>query len=216
MKRNDDYLRPRQCFLPVIDELEIAQDLIDQAGTAILIGDLKMAGNLLVQADMPEIGKYAQLIAGPNNDDVHRCRYVPGEPPIRKDKTRQRMPSKKIEDEIFERDGWHCRFCNIRIISRKAVSRLNELFPDQVRWQAKREIEKHPALRAMCSSLDHIVPHSRGGNNDPTNLVATCNPCQFGRNRWTIKEVGLLDPRGREPIRDGWDGLLRIVDVKNS
>ena len=44
-------------------------------------------------------------------------------------------------------------------------------------------------------------------------IVGAVAPANLAGNRWTIKEVGLLDPRDREPIRDGWDGLLRIVAV---
>ena len=213
MTRSEDFYLPRQSFLPVIEELKLAQRLIDEAGTAIVNGDLTHARQLLSEADIPEIGNYVQSIAGSDNDDIHRCRDVPGEPPFVFERIKQRMPSRKLANEIFERDGWHCRFCNIRIISKQAIKRLQDLFPDLVRWTASTQVEKHPTLRAMCSSLDHVIPHSRGGDNDPVNLIATCGSCQFGRNSSTIKEVGLLDPRDREPIRNGWDGLLRIVNA---
>mgnify|MGYP002335860817 CR=1 FL=1 len=31
-------------------------------------------------------------------------------------------------------------------------------------------------------TLDHIVPVSKGGDNDPANLVLACVDCNFGKN----------------------------------
>ena len=59
--------------------------------------------------------------------------------------------------------------------------------------------------------VDHIVPYARGGSHEPVNLVTTCQPCNFGRGSWLLTEVGLIDPRTRPPIIDGWDGLARLV-----
>jgi len=50
-----------------------------------------------------------------------------------------------------------------------------------------------------------------GGTNDEGNLVTACWPCQFGRGAWSLEEVGLLDPRLRAPIKDGQDGLTRLL-----
>ncbi len=63
----------------------------------------------------------------------------------------------------------------------------------------------------MASSLDHVVPHGRGGKNEDSNFVTACYCCQFGRGEWTLEEAELEDPRLREPVRDGWDGLSRLV-----
>lgn len=75
--------------------------------------------------------------------------------------------------------------------------------------------ERGPAQRLLVlkASLDHILPHSRGGDNDPSNLVTACYPCQFGRSSWTLEEVGLTDPRLRPPVVDNWDGLMRLARI---
>ena len=62
----------------------------------------------------------------------------------------------------------------------------------------------------MWAQYDHLLPHSKGGNNDVNNIVVTCAPCNFGRMSYTLEEVGLIDPRTREPIRSAWDGLERF------
>ncbi|WP_425342692.1 HNH endonuclease [Piscinibacter koreensis] len=65
----------------------------------------------------------------------------------------------------------------------------------------------------MAASLDHVVPHSRGGTHELSNLVTACYCCQFGRGEWTLAESELADPRHREPIVDGWDGLDRLANA---
>jgi 5-methylcytosine-specific restriction endonuclease McrA len=60
-------------------------------------------------------------------------------------------------------------------------------------------------------SHDHVLPLSYGGSNDLGNLVTACWVCQFGRGEWLIEDVRVSDPREREPLRDEWDGLLRIL-----
>jgi hypothetical protein len=41
-------------------------------------------------------------------------------------------------------------------------------------------------------------------------LVTSCWFCTFGKGSATIEFLGLRDPREREPVRDGWDGLRRV------
>ena len=73
-------------------------------------------------------------------------------------------------------------------------------------WETKR----HAALYATAVSLDHVVPHSRGGDDDEANLLTVCFCCQHGRGQWLLDEMELYDPRERPPIVDSWDGLRRI------
>jgi len=155
---------------------------------------------------MPELCQYYQLIAGSTSQEIHRFREIPNSPKVTKNKIKERMPGALIEHEIYCRDGWRCRFCGIRVISKKAVNMLRRKLPLEARW-GRGNADKHCALLVLSSSLDHILPHSRGGNNEPDNLVTACGPCQFGRNQWTLEEVGFTDPRSRPPIVDEWDGL---------
>ncbi len=41
--------------------------------------------------------------------------------------------------------------------------------------------------------------------------MTACWTCQFGKDRYSLEELGLLDPRDRQPAKDGWDGLERLL-----
>ena len=64
----------------------------------------------------------------------------------------------------------------------------------------------------MWLQYDHLLPHSRGGNNDLNNLVITCAPCNFGRMEYTLAEVGIKNPLKTEKIKSNWNGLERILN----
>ena len=87
---------------------------------------------------------------------------------------------------------------------------LKTLYPQVMQW-GRKNIEQHAAFQAMWLQYDHVLPHSRGGNNDLDNIVITCAPCNFGRMDRLLEEVGLQDPRNREPVRSNWDGLERLL-----
>lgn len=58
----------------------------------------------------------------------------------------------------------------------------------------------------MWLQYDHVVVHSRGGETTMDNLVVTCPACNYGRDRFTMEEVCLRDPRThiRKPTWEGW------------
>lgn len=200
----------RNSFLPPIPEIDKAASYLSDAVDCILNNDYELAKELIVKADFSVICEYSALITGSINPEIHLQTKMPSASVSSTSREKMRMPSPKIELEIAIRDGWRCRFCASKVISKKARNILHRRFPEQARW-GKKNSEKHCALSVLTSSLDHILPHCRGGNNEPDNLVTACGPCQFGRNQWTLKEVGFNDPRDREPIIDDWDGLTRLL-----
>lgn len=79
--------------------------------------------------------------------------------------------------------------------------------------KGKTNEDNHFGLANLSATLDHIIPHKRGGNNEPDNLVTACGPCQFGRGHFLLEEVQLEDPRTCAPKKDDWDGLTRLLNL---
>lgn len=199
----------RNSILTPVPELDLAAKLLDAAATALLIDRKALAAELIRQANIPEIMDYARRAVGPLSEEVHRVLQRPKcLPKGERDPTR--MPGQRAQAEIFARDGWRCRFCGIKVICKLARTVLTRTFPVETNW-GSREFQRHSALYAIASSLDHVVPHGRGGENKYDNFVTACYCCQFGRGEWTIAEAELHHPKTREPIVDGWDGLSRLV-----
>jgi hypothetical protein len=124
----------------------------------------------------------------------------------KEDRVKERMPSGKEKQELLARDGFRCRFCGIPVIRGEVRKKLHELYPEALPW-GKTNSSQHAAFQAMWAQFDHVLPHARGGTNDYENVVVTCGPCNFGRMQHTIGELGLSDPRQREPIIRDWTGL---------
>lgn len=202
----------RRCLMEPIIEHRLAADLLSIAANSLLAGDFRRCASFLAQADMRELSEFAYKVAGPISFEIHRQTRMPQFTPttIRGIK---RMPSKIIERQIYKRDGWHCRYCESRVISKEARNIFRRYFPVVARKGRTNE-DNHFGLATLSATLDHLVPHKRGGSNEPENLVTACGPCQFGRGVWLLEEVQIEDPRNRSPILDGWDGLTRLLHKK--
>lgn len=208
MAETEDFLAPRACLLAPLLEHEAAIEMLLNAADAILAGDLDLARGLVRRADMPVLFKHAALVMSGSDPRVQRRR------PVKVTagkiaKIASRMPSEGTTKALFARDGWRCRFCNCRVVPPKARTAMRTALPGTIPWSETEGF--HGAFYAMSASVDHIVPHSAGGTNDEENLVTACWSCQFGRGAWSLEEVGLLDPRTRPPVKDGWDGLERLL-----
>lgn len=138
-------------------------------------------------------------------------RYVEGAPCSipRAQRVLLRMPTTAEKKALLERDGFHCRFCGIRVTRETIRRRIRAIYPDALPW-GRTNPTQHAAFQAMWVQYDHLLAHARGGNNSLDNMVVTCAPCKFGRSDYILDEVGLANPLLREPVRSPWDGLERF------
>lgn len=202
----------RNSFLPPIPEIEQGVEHLKCAMDALLANEIEVARSFVVKADLPVISEFYMRIAGKTDPIIH---YQSKQPKSLSKEIRSkiRMPSAKEELLVFRRDGWRCRFCGTRVIYRKARKIFLSTFPVETHWVSS-EFKRHSTLHAQAASLDHILPHSRGGGSEELNLVTACGPCQFGRGKWTLEEVGFNNPLDRPPRIDNWNGLEELINCK--
>ena len=207
----------RPCLLHPIDELKTATLLLDNAANAILSNDLVSARNFIVQANIPAVWHYARRVMGKYDDEIHRFDRLGlmSSPVAKIPRIKARMPSPTLTMDIYRRDGFRCRYCQMPVIIPAARTVMMTAAPDVLLWPAKDD-QKHAAFYALTSVVDHLVPHARGGTNDPDNLVTSCQSCNYGKGNYLIEELELLDPREREPIVNDWDGLTRLLPLVKS
>ena len=120
--------------------------------------------------------------------------------------------SRRQCNRVFERDGWCCRFCGIRVIDPRAIMRIRRLVPGFPWGKGTTNLTRH-ACQAVRGTHDHVLPRSWGGLNEDSNLVTACWACQFSRVHYRTEDCGIADPRDRDPVHTEWDGLLRILVV---
>ncbi len=198
----------RRCLRAPIPQMDEAAGLLSQACDAYLAHDHGLARALLRQADMPEVHRHASELMGKLDPALHRLRPVAAS--IGPAGPGPRMPTPAAQRRIFERDGFRCRFCGCRVVLPAARRTLRDALPGAIDW-GRTNAEQHAAFYALSATADHVVPHAKGGTSDPENIVTACWGCNFGRGGYLLAEMGLADPREREPMRDGWDGLSRVL-----
>lgn len=203
-------LELRRCLREPIPEIFDAARFLDAAVSAHLQGKKNIAEELFKLAENEAIAEWSYSIAG-KFSIYNTPRSTTVELPIlpKELRIKARMPTKEEKRSIHARDGYHCRFCGIPVIRSEVWKKAFEIYPFAVRL-GRINAEKHIAFSAMCAQYDHILPHSRGGNNDLTNIILTCGPCNYGRGGYTLEQMGLLDPRNYAPISSQWDGLERF------
>lgn len=193
-----------------IPDIADAARLLDAAVTMHLMGRRNVAEQLIRLADMPVLRDYTESLWGAKSPYV-QFRAVADAPAhsVNARDSKERMPTPSEKASLFGRDGYHCRFCSIPVIRKEIRERIRKVYPDALRWGAK-NAEQHAAFQLMWATYDHVLPHSRGGTSDLDNTIIVCQPCNCARWHYTLEEVGLADPRLREPTRSAWDGLERF------
>lgn len=214
---DDDFWLPRKCLREPISEIFHAAHLLDRAVSAHLAGHTAEAGELLSKANMPKIREWTESLWGSakDNPDQHlyrRYRVRDDAPPNlpKGDRIPVRMPNTSERRQIIETYGRHCIFCDIPLISVEVRKTLVEFYPQAIPWGSTNPTQ-HAALQCMWMQFDHLLPHSRGGDNSIENVVVTCAPCNYGRGDNTLGELGLTDPTTRPHYKTSWDGLERLL-----
>lgn len=202
----------RPCFRDPIPEIFEAAELLDQAVDAHLAGRHSNAAKLIFQADMQSVWDWTESIWGRESEEIHRRRMVEGAPGTlgKNEQDPKKEPSIQVKRALIERDGHQCRFCGIPVIRKEIRKAIGKQYPDELKWRSSNR-EQHAAFQCMWLQYDHILPRSRGGLTDFYNLAITCAPCNFGRGKYTLEEVGLIDPRTRPVTQTNWDGLERFL-----
>lgn len=107
---------------------------------------------------------------------------------------------------VYRRDCWICRYCGQRTIFYPVMPLLGLIFPQQFPWHPNWKAgQTHPAVPALSSTVDHVVPGAAGGQwLAESNLVTACWPCNARKADLTLEQ---LRWQLRPPQESAWDGL---------
>ena len=122
-----------------------------------------------------------------------------------------------LEKSVFERDGYRCRYCGLRLIPKKVFKAFSNVVGAASFWTTgKTNEERHGVILAFSPIADHVVPWQLGGPTALDNLVTACWSCNYGKGKFTVQQLGLDDPRDRAPRSTAdWDGLVSLISELN-
>lgn len=128
--------------------------------------------------------------------------------------TLDKVPLARYERLVFERDSYTCRYCGLRLVGKQVLTAFEKAIGvPQFRTGAKlSNEEQHGIVHAFKIVADHVVHHKYNGRTHPDNLVTSCPACNYGKYNYTLKQLGLDDPRERSPADSNWDGLNSFID----
>lgn len=104
------------------------------------------------------------------------------------------------------RDGFVDRYSGERLVFPGALRVLRRVLPDEFpahpNWKMS---ASHLVYWELFPTIDHIVPVSRGGKDEPSNWATTSMLRNSAKSHWTLEELGwTLHPPGSIAA---WDGL---------
>jgi hypothetical protein len=109
--------------------------------------------------------------------------------------------------KIFVRDGFVDRYSGLRMLFPGALRLLSLRMPDVFPFHKNGKTDQcHFAFWELFPTVDHVIPVSRDGPDDPTNWVTTSMSKNAAKANFTLEEINWqLLPGG--DIKD-WDGEL--------
>jgi len=194
-----------------IPEIFAAWDAMKEAADAHVRGDFVRAEVLFRQADSPKVWDWlnsAWVGVTKNVVELKPQGDTSVIPKSERDPDRNIAPL--IRRAVLERDGYRCRYCGIPVVDADIRKIAVKLYPESVGWDSRDPSKQHAGFQCLWLQFDHVEPHSHGGKSSTENVVVSCALCNFGKDRFTLRQLHVEDPRLREPEHIGYDGLERV------
>jgi 5-methylcytosine-specific restriction endonuclease McrA len=118
-----------------------------------------------------------------------------------------------FEDEVYARDGYRCRYCQIRVVDFKALKHMEKLVgSENFKAAGKGNKIRHGISLTFRATADHVVPISHGGRTSIDNLVTSCWNCNYGKYNALLEQMNVENPFKRQVQNKlKWDGTLANV-----
>ena len=207
----------RECVLPYPKEFERSIDLLQYAARQAARGNRERARELIGEMLDAEMRSwFDDLAQNSGNVRLEILNRIP-EPHPRRNLVKR--PTKSQEKRIISAQGFHCRYCGIRLVLNDQFKKLQDIVGYDVlpnRSQAKKKTKNtdiHGIWLMTRATVDHIEPVSQGGLdvNREENLAACCWPCNYAKWKYTIEDLEIDDPMCRPVRHTDWLGLTDIL-----
>ena len=206
-----------KCPLPLPDFFETALENFSDAVASLVEGNLEESLGYLERCNSDLVGHFfiehgqqSAYFRVTNRKEIDAANLLAKAA----NKTPRLIP--RVENEVFVRDSYHCRYCEIRIVAKDVFSEFSRIVGTE-RFSVKRENDKRNGLTlGLRGVADHVEPYASGGETAIDNLVTSCYSCNFGKAGYTLEQLRIEDPRLRPPIVDSWRGLTEHLPALRS
>ena len=113
----------------------------------------------------------------------------------------------KIQQKVFERDSYHCRYCGGKLISQEFLRTFIKSLNSPLFSRGETNLSTHGIIHITWPVADHVIPWNKGGRTSLVNLVSSCAPCNYGKDGYTIEQLGIADPFERSAKNSNWKGF---------
>lgn len=87
----------------------------------------------------------------------------------------------------FVRDGFIDRYSGERLLFPPVLRVLSSVLPEAFPYHPNRKTDvTHPAYWEIAATVDHLVPVTRGGIDEQSNLITTSMAHNFAKMNWTL------------------------------
>ncbi len=119
----------------------------------------------------------------------------------------------KLAPTVYARDSFHCRYCEIPVIDKRVFKKFETLVGrENFASTGTSNAERSGLIFAFRATADHVQPIHLGGRTSLENLVTSCWNCNYGKAEKSLKQIGLDDPRDRDPkSQTDWVGLTNYL-----
>ena len=122
----------------------------------------------------------------------------------------------KVQDAVFERDGYKCRYCGSKLLSQDFIRLFIKKLDSPLFQRGETNLTTHGIIHIAWPVADHVIPWNKGGRTNLENLVSSCATCNYGKDGYTIEQLGIQNPFNRKPILDNWNGLTdKLAPLEN-
>ncbi len=126
-----------------------------------------------------------------------------------------RSPS-KLQNQVFERDGYICRYCGIQLVSQVFLKKFIKVLDYHKFRKGNTNLEQHAVIHFLWPVADHVIPWNLGGRTSLDNLVSSCATCNYGKDGYTLEEIQITNPFHRAVITSEWKGFSDKIDLLNT
>lgn len=207
----------RECVLPYPKEFDKSIDLLHEAAGHAARGNREQAQQIIGQMQDAEMRSWFDDLA--QNSGKVRLEILNRTPQSHPGKRLIKRPTSAQEKEIIRAQGFHCRYCGIRLVLNGQLKKLQDIVGYDVlpnRSQARKKTKNtdiHGIWLITRATVDHVEPVSHGGLdvNREENLAACCWPCNYAKWKYMIEDLEIDNPMCRPARHTDWLGLTDIL-----